>query len=123
MAKLQELEKYLDYEFSSGCYTGEDYKAFERKYITYLKSLCKEHGWEFVWAHKNHYNFTACFSFNGKYAYFGISDVRYWKNEWYNHILYRSMEHEKDYHGGNNCYIDLPQLGNAISLLFKRMSA
>ena len=26
MAKLAELKKYLNYEFSSGCYTGEDYK-------------------------------------------------------------------------------------------------
>lgn len=92
MAKIQELQKYLNYEFSTGCYTGEDYKSFERKYINYLKALCKERGWEFVWGHKNHYNFTACFSYCGKYAYFSISDVRFWKNEWYYHILYRSMK-------------------------------
>ena len=49
MAKLAELKKYLNYEFSSGCYTGEDYKGFERKYINYLKSMCKENGWEFIW--------------------------------------------------------------------------
>lgn len=36
MAKLKELTKYLDYEFSSGCYTGEDYLTFQRKYINYL---------------------------------------------------------------------------------------
>ena len=34
--KLNELKKYLDYEFSSGCETGQDYKTFERKYINYL---------------------------------------------------------------------------------------
>lgn len=34
--KLNELKSYLDYEFSSGCYTGQDYKTFERKYINYL---------------------------------------------------------------------------------------
>ena len=54
MAKLQDLQKYLDYEFSTGCYTSEDYKTFERKYINYLKALCKENGWEFLWGHKNH---------------------------------------------------------------------
>ncbi len=42
MAKLHELEKYLNYEFSTGCYTGEDYKSFQRKYINYLRTLCKE---------------------------------------------------------------------------------
>lgn len=29
MAKLAELKKYLNYEFSTGCYTGEDYKSFK----------------------------------------------------------------------------------------------
>ena len=121
MAKLQDLQKYLNYEFSTGCYTGEDYKTFERKYISYLKSLCKENGWKFVWDQKNHYEFTACFSFNGKYVYFSIPDVRYSKNQWYYHILYRSMKHEKDYTGGCNCYTDLPNLSKAIKLLFRRM--
>ena len=36
MAKLAELKKYLNYEFSSGCYTGEDYISFLTNYITYL---------------------------------------------------------------------------------------
>lgn len=121
MAKLQDLQKYLDYKFSTGCYTGEDYKSFERKYINYLKNMCKENGWEFVWGHKNHYEFTACFSYMGKYAYFSISDVRFWQNEWYTHILYRSMEHDTDYRGGTNCYTDLPHLSEAITRLFERM--
>lgn len=121
MAKLQDLEKYLDYEFSTGCYTGEDYKTFERKYINYLKSLCKDNGWELAWAHKNHYSFTACFKENQKHIYFSISDVRFWQNEWYNHILYRTMEHEKDYHGGPNHYTSLPELVNDYKLMFKRM--
>lgn len=121
MANLKGLQRYLNYEFSIGCYAGEDYKSFERKYINYLKDMCKENGWEFVWGHKNHYNFTACFSYRGKYVYFSITDVRYWKNQWYYHILYRSMKHEKDYTGGRNCYTDLPHLKEAISRLFERM--
>lgn len=34
MAKLADLKKYLGYEFSSGAYTGEDYKSFQTKYIS-----------------------------------------------------------------------------------------
>jgi len=33
MAKISELKKYLDYEFSTGVYTGDDYKTFQTKYI------------------------------------------------------------------------------------------
>lgn len=114
MAKLKDLEKYLNYEFSSGCYTGEDYKQFERKYINYLKSLCKDNGWEFVRALKNHYEFSAFLKANNQFVYFNISDVRYWLNEWYNHILIRTAESDKDYHGGQNNYTNLPDLTKNI---------
>ena len=48
MAKLHELEKYLNYEFSTGCYTGKDYLTFQRKYINYLRALCKERHWSLM---------------------------------------------------------------------------
>ena len=41
MANIKDLEKYVNYEFSSGCYTGDDYKSFQTKYINYLRSICK----------------------------------------------------------------------------------
>lgn len=117
MAKLQELKKYLNYEFSTGCYTGEDYKQFERKYINYLKSLCNENGWEFVRALKNHYEFSAFFKANGQYVYFSIDDVRYWNNEWYNNILIRTAKDDKDYTGGYNNYTSLPSLTDNVNRL------
>lgn len=43
------------YEFSTGVSAGEDYKKFERKYISYLKTLCKENGRELVNVSKGHY--------------------------------------------------------------------
>lgn len=42
MATIKDLEKYIDYEFSSGCYTGEDYKSFQTKYINFLRSKQSE---------------------------------------------------------------------------------
>ena len=48
MAKIAELKRYLNYEFSSGCYTGEDYKSFQTKYINYLKAMCRENHWQLV---------------------------------------------------------------------------
>lgn len=34
MATIKDLAKYIDYEFSSGCYTGDDYKVFKRNTST-----------------------------------------------------------------------------------------
>lgn len=119
MSNIKELEKYLNYEFSSGSYTGEDYKSFERKYINYLKSLCKENGWKFVVAHKNHYKFSAFFEINNQFIYFSISDVRFFKNQWYNHILIRTAKADRDYTGGSNHYTNLLNLTNNILNLIR----
>ena len=119
MSNIKELEKYLNYEFSSGSYTGEDYKQFERKYINYLKSLCNENGWRFVVAHKNHYEFSAFLEVDYNFVYFSISDVRFFQNQWYNHILIRNAKSDRDYTGGQNHYTDLPNLKTNILKLIR----
>ena len=122
MAKLEDLKKYLNYEFSTGCTTGEDYKIFERKYINYLKSLCKEVNWELVKVLKGHYEFSAFIkNKENKYIYLSISDVRYLPNEWFTHILIRTAKNEEDYTGGRNQYCKLETLDIALHYLFKGM--
>lgn len=119
MAKLKDLEKYVNYEFSSGCYTGEDYKSFQTKYINYLRSICKNNHWRLVNVGKNHYCFSAFIkSAENKCVYISISDVRYFSNEWYDHILIRTTENETDYRGGFNNYTTLSDLeGTTAELL------
>lgn len=119
MAKLKDLEKYVNYEFSSGCYTGDDYKSFQTKYINYLRTICKNNHWRLVNVGKNHYCFSAFIkSAENKCVYISISDVRYFSNEWYDHILIRTAENETDYRGGFNNYTTLSDLeGTAVELL------
>ena len=120
MAKLNDLKKYIDYEFSSGCYTGEDYKSFQTKYINYLKAMCKENHWELVNVSKNHYCFSAFIkSSENKCVYLSISDVRYFSNEWYSHILVRKAKNEVDYRGGFNNYTTLENLDYTVAKLLK----
>ena len=119
MANIKDLEKYVNYEFSSGCYTGDDYKSFQTKYINYLKSLCRNNHWRLVNVGKNHYCFSAFIkSAENRCVYISISDVRYFSNEWYDHILIRTAENETDYRGGFNNYTTLSDLeGTAAELL------
>ena len=119
MANIKDLEKYVNYEFSSGCYTGADYKSFQTKYINYLRSICKNNHWRLVNVGKNHYCFSAFIkSAENKCIYISISDVRYFSNEWYDHILIRTAENETDYRGGFNNYTTLSDLeGTAAELL------
>ena len=120
MAQLKDLVKYVNYEFSSDIYTGEDYKSFQRKYINYLKSIANEYGWELVKTTKGHYWLSAFFKFKEKYVYMSISDVRCCNNEWFNHILVRKAKSDTDYHGETNTYTNLGNLKYHIFGLFNR---
>lgn len=119
MANIKDLEKYVNYEFSSGCYTGDDYKSFQTKYINYLRAVCRNNHWRLVNVGRNHYCFSAFIkSAENKCVYISISDVRYFSNEWYDHILIRTAENETDYRGGFNNYTTLSDLeGTAAELL------
>lgn len=119
MAKLEELQKYLNYEFSTGIYTGEDYKKFQNKYINYLRSICKERGWEVVNVGRGHYYFCLFIKENGNYIYLAIHDVRYNPNSWHNNILVRTAKHNKDYTGGQNMYTSLERLPTTLAWMFK----
>ncbi len=111
MATIKDLEKYIDYEFSSGCYTGEDYKSFQTKYINFLRSICKQNHWQLVNVVRNHYCFSAFIkSAENKCVYVSISDVRFFTNEWYSNILIRTAKNEQDYHGGFNHRTTLKEL-------------
>ena len=111
MARLEKLKRYLSHEFSTGCYTGDDYKTFQTKYLNYLKTICRENHWKLVNIRKNHYCFSAFIkSAENKCAYISISDVRYFPGEWYKHILIRKVQHEQDYRGGFNHYTTLENL-------------
>ena len=111
MATIKDLEKYIDYEFSSGCYTGDDYKSFQTKYINFLRSICKQNHWQLVNVGRNHYCFSTFIkSAENKCVYVSIGYVRFFTNEWYNNILIRTAKNEQDYHGGFNHRTTLKEL-------------
>ena len=110
------LRPFVDYTFSSGGITGDDYKSFQRKYKNYLEKILPE-GYSICSWNKNHYQFSAVIEYNGRYVYMSISDVRYWQNEWFTNILVRTMKHEKDWTGGTNTYASIFNLSNRIQRL------
>lgn len=118
MAKLSDLKKYLNYQFSSGGVTGSDYKSFQTKYLNYLRSICNEEGWELKKTSKMHYEFSCFIKNRDKYVYLSIPDVRYWNNQWYDNILIRTAKDEKDYHGGVNRRGCLETIADDIRRLF-----
>lgn len=99
-----------------GSEISPEYKNFQTNYRSVIKELCQDIDMNLYSFDKNHYNFSAVIKSNktNQFYYMSILDVRYWKNEWANKILYRTMEHEKDWTGGSNHYSTLKELAENL---------
>lgn len=100
------LKKWIGYQFSSGSTTGGDYKQFQREMRTDLRCQAKANGLELHDFHNNHYEFTAVLRNpeTNRFIHISIPDVRFWQDQWLNHVLYRRMKHDKDWTGEGNHY-------------------
>jgi len=117
------LNKWYDKEIEDcGVTTSEEYRTFQNDYKNVLKEMCKEIGFELKDFSKKHYNFSAVFQNkkNKLNYYISISDVRWWKNDWADNILYRTMKDEKDWTGGSNHFCKLPELSDYLVALNKQ---
>ena len=114
------LNKWYNKEIENwGVTTSKQYRDFESDYKNVLKEMCKELGFELKDFSKNHYNFSAVLQNkkNKLCYYISISDVRWWKNEWADKILYRTMKDEKDWTGGSNHFCKLTELADYLITL------
>lgn len=109
------MNKWLNHQFSTGVYTGEDYLKFQRDARTDLKKQANATGFDLHQFNKNHYNFSAVLRHRetGKFVYVSISDVRFFNNQWFDHVLIRTMAHDKDWTGGMNNYCQWDEIGHA----------
>ncbi len=98
-----------------GGVTSREFDQFARDFKSVLKEICSQ-DWEVADYSKGHY-FVSSFLRNAShpenYLYVHVSDIRYNPN-WYESILYRTAENEKDYRGGGNRYASLGELSAAL---------
>lgn len=111
------MKKWLGFQFSTGCDTGMDYRKFERAAKKSLSQILTKSGAVLCTFNGSHYEFSAVATKDGKYAYISISDVRFFPDEWYHHVLVRTMKHEKDWRGGTNMYCSWEEIGQLVSQL------
>ena len=115
-------DKYLTCFFAGGSETSAGYKAFETAYKQYLSSICRKNRWQLTRFLKSHYEFSCFIRSGNKCVYLSISDVRYWKDQWYEHILIRPAKDETDFRGGQNHYTDISHIEQDIEHLFALVS-
>jgi len=114
------MKNWLNVTFASSCYKTDQFKAFSRNFRSYVKKLTKDN-FEIINFSVGHFDVSGFLKNkeNNKLVYFSVSDVRFFPNEWYNHVLVRTAKHDKDYIGGSNNYCTLDEIENKALYLTK----
>lgn len=116
MQAKQGIEQWLEYRFESASNATPEWLAFVKEYKKAIKANLPETA-ELINFNRGHFYVSGFIKKNDKYVYFYISDVRFGLDAWYNNILIRTAENEKDYTGGCNEYTTLPQFKLAVNAL------
>jgi hypothetical protein len=113
------LEKFKDWQFTSGGDTGPDFFAFAKLFKAKIKGLLgkTDKTMKIVRFDKGHYEIYGCIEKDGKFVYFNVSDVRFWPGAWYKLILIRTATGIKDYTGGRNEHTALDNFGINVANL------
>lgn len=97
---------------------SNEYKGFERAFKRILKKMAEDMGATLVWFHPMHYDESAMFQRGDRFVYLSHSNNLFKRSTpVLHHILIRTAEHAKDYHGGPNNYSDWADLANNIDRL------
>lgn len=108
------IEKWLGIDFESSCYKTPQFLSFANDFKKYIKASLKGDVKSIKFNVEHFYIFGFIEKLDGQLVYFNISDVRFFKDAWYNNLLYRSATSTKDYTGGMNHHVELRELKNAI---------
>lgn len=108
--KEGDIKEWLGVEFQSSSGLTEEFSMFARQY---KRAITKQMpGYKLVAWSRGHFEVSGFFlnMQTANMVYFSVSDVRYFPKRWYNDILVRSAEHDKDYTGGSNYYSELKNI-------------
>ena len=109
--------KWTSVEFESSIIKTEQFKKFSKDFLSDIKKTME--GYKLVNKNVGHFYISGFLKKDEKYVYFSTSDVRFFRNEWYNNILIRTAKNDKDYTGGSNNHSTLEDLKRKVDLLSK----
>ena len=101
---FKRLEDWRGNVFESSSGKTPEFMAFARMFRAYISKKARLNQLQLVNVSTGHF-YLLGFFFNpntGKYCYFSISDVRYFKDAWWDGVLIRTAQHDKDWTGGSN---------------------
>ena len=113
---ITKLEDFKGFSFESSSSLTNEFVAFAKMFIQRIKQVSAANGLTVLNPSRGHFYVSGFVRNNTteKMAYFSISDVRYFPEQWHRNILIRSAQHEKDYTGGDNQSATLENIGECL---------
>ena len=111
------IERWLGYDFESSCSLTPEFAEFRRDIKKHIKKSIGPELELIMPFGSLHFAFSGFIKNKktGKLVYFSSDDVRGGRDGWYNNLLIRTAEHEKDYTGGSNDWVRLPDIKDKTS--------
>lgn len=116
--KTDFIEKWTKCEFVSSSTRTPEFSRFSRDFRKAIDRQLKSIDAEIAAFNIGHFYISGFARKNDRYIYFSISDVRDFKNDWFNHVLFRTARDSQDFRGGQNRYCKLLECGKKFDELF-----
>lgn len=112
------IDNWVGFTFESSSGLTNEWASFNSYIHNYVKKQLSDELELVNWS-RGHFEFSGFIKNNktGKFVYFSCSDVRFFKDSWYNNLLIRTAENENDYTGGSNCVCKMTDLSKMASKL------
>ena len=114
--EINSLEDWRNITFESSSVKTKEFISFSKMFRSKIKKEANLKELEIInWSNGHFY----CSAFlknkeTEKFVYLSISDVRHFKNDWYDNILVRTAKNEKDYTGGSNRTATINNIGKFL---------
>jgi hypothetical protein len=112
------INKWHGHEFQSSMGLTEEFASFAKD----LKKAVTQafQGTFVVMVHRGHFEVSGFLQNKAtdRWVYWHVSDVRFFQDEWVNHVLVRTATSDHDFAGGPNQYttlMDLPAMVQRLS--------
>lgn len=117
MNSIENFKKaYKNMDFISTCGRSSQYVEFGRDVKKLFTKLFGDN--YTIETNIGHFEVSGFISKNDRYCYFSIGDIRY-NDSWYDDILYRTAENNKDFRGGSNRFCSFDTIVDNIKKLLE----
>ena len=112
------IKKWEWFKFILYSVPTEQYANFNKWFKRIMKNIATNLWWTIEWFKPNHFDTSWFITVGDKHVFISISDVRYFKDEWKDHILYRTAKDTNDYMWWSNKYTTLINLRWDLDKIF-----